>query len=397
MTTTAEETITAHLTRGFVDVAGLRDEWESLPSEALTADFDYFHTVLASEPSMLEPAVLTVARDGRTEAMVIARFERVPLSFKLGYKRIYEPVVRALTVIYRGFRGELDAVTSSLVVRELTNVLGEGEVEVVVFRRLDTQHPLYPAATTEPRLLVRQLYTRVGVCRERSLPDSFAAFMESLSKSTRTGVTRYAKKLEREFGDRLELRRFVDPGELDTYLAHADAVAARSYQRGLGVGVRDEPAQRLRAQLSMERGWFRAYVLYVDGSPVAFCGGDAYAGRLYYGIPGYDPAYGEYRVGTYVLMKMIEDLCEDDRVHVLDFGPGEAEYKRRFGDRSWHEADVYLFAARPRPLFVNVARAAILGTSDGLASAARTAGVVGRVKRRWRDRATTRQIRVRSS
>jgi hypothetical protein len=391
MTTPLDTSLTVRLTRGFDDVELLRREWESLPSGAITADFDHVRTVIASEPSMLEPAVLTVVRDGSPEAMVIARFERVPLSFKLGYRRIYEPVVRALTVVYRGFRGELDAATSSLVVRELTKALREGEVEAVVFRRLDTQHPLYRAATTEPGLLARPLYTRVGTCWERSLPDSFPAFMESLSKSTRTGVTRYAKKLERDLGDRLQVRRFADPGDLDTYLEHADAVAARSYQRGLGVGVRNEPSQRMRAQLSLERGWFRAYVLYVDGSPVAFCGGDAYAGRFYYGIPGYDPQYGEYRVGTYVLMKMIEDLCADDGVQVLDFGPGDAEYKRRFGDRSWHEADLYLFAPRPRPLFVKMARAAILGANDALASAAARLGVVGRVKRWWRERAAARR------
>ena len=386
--TAPDDGLTVRFARGFDDVATTRREWESLPSDAITTDFDYVRTVVASEPTMLEPAVFTLSRGGQPEAMVIARFELLPLSFKLGYKRIYEPVVRTLTVIYRGFRGELDAERSSLVVRELTRMLGEGEIDAVIFRRLDTQHPLYLAATNEPRWFLRQLYTRVGVCWERSLPESFPAFMESLSKSTRTSVKRYSRKLERDLGDRLHVRRFADAGDLDTYLEHADAVAAKSYQRGLGVGVRNEPSQRMRTQLSMDRGWFRSYMLYVDDVPVAFCGGDAYGGRFHYGIPGYDPEYGEYRVGTYVLMKMIEDLCADGGIRVLDLGSGDAEYKRRFGDRMWHEADVYLFAPRLRPIFVNAARAAILGANDGLAAAARSVGVVGRVKRRWRDRAT---------
>jgi CelD/BcsL family acetyltransferase involved in cellulose biosynthesis len=124
---------------------------------------------------------------------------------------------------------------------------------------------------------------------------------------------------------------------------------------------------------------------------VAFAAGEAYAGRFYYGIPGYDPAYREYRVGMYVLMKMIEDLCEDESVTVIDFGPGDAEYKRSYGDRSWPEAEVHLFAPRLRPVSINVARAAILGANDGLASAAQTLGVVGRVKRWWRDRVTSRR------
>jgi hypothetical protein len=389
MTAARNETLAIRFSRGFDEVAALRSEWESLPSDAITADFDFFHTVLASEPSMLEPAVLTISRGGQPEAMVIARLERVPLSFKLGYLRIYEPEVRTLTVVHRGFRGELDAEKSTLVVRELTRVLDEGEFEAVIFRRLDTQHPLHHAATRQPPLFVRQLYTSVGTCWERSLPESLPAFLKSLSKSTRSSVRNYSNRLEREFGDRLEVRRYTDPSDLDTYLVNADSIAAKTYQRGLGVGVRNDSAERMRTQLAMERGWFRAHVLYIDGSPVAFSAGNAYRGRFYYGIPGYDPAYGNYRVGTYVFLKMVEDLCADDTVDVLDFGPGEAEHKRHFCDRSWYEAEVYLFAPDARPRFINLARAAILRTNDGLASVARTAGVVDKVKRSWRDRART--------
>ena len=32
---------------------------------------------------------------------------------------------------------------------------------------------------------------------------------------------------------------------------------------------------------------------------------------------------------------------------LLDFGFGDAEYKRRFGDRSWYEEDVLIYA-KPR-------------------------------------------------
>jgi hypothetical protein len=390
MTITLDDTVTIGFARGFEEVAALRPTWESLPGDDLTTDFDYFHTVLASEPSMLEPAVLTISRGGEPEAMVIARVALVPLSFKLGYLRIYQPVVRALTVVYRGVRGELDAETSSLVVRELTNVLRQGELDAVIFRRLDTQHPLYRSATTEPQLLARQLYSSVGTCWEWTLPASLPDVLKSLSKSTRASMRNYSNRLEREFGDRLAVRRYTEPSDLDTYLEDADAVADKTYQRGLGVGVRNDLSQRMRTQLAMERGWFRSYVLYVDDEPIAFSSGNAYGGRFYYGIPGYDPAYGKYRVGTYVFLKMVEDLCADDSVQVLDFGPGESEHKRHFCDRWWYEAEVYLFAPRFRPRFVNVARTAILGANDGLASAARATGVVGRVKRRWRDRATAR-------
>lgn len=86
---------------------------------------------------------------------------------------------------------------------------------------------------------------------------------------------------------------------------------------------------------------------------------------------------------------MIEDLCEDGSITVLDLGFGDAEYKRRFGDRSWQEADVHLFAPRARPISINVLRTAILKTNDAMARAAGSLGIVGRVKQRWRRRAAS--------
>lgn len=379
----------AVVSRGFEEVASIRPRWESLDGPSITTDFDYFHAVLDSEPNMHEPLVLTVLGGDEPSAMLICRVEEAALALKLGYRTLYEPRVRSLTVVYRGYLGRVDEETARTLVRELKRILGENDFDTVIFRRLDVEHPLFGAAQGEPGFLARQHHARVALCWERSLPSSFGDFLGSLSKSTRTGIKRYSNKLERDFAGRIEVRRFSEPGDIDAYFQAAEVVASKSYQRGLGVGVRDDESQRRRARLALERGWFRSFVLYLDDEPVAFCGGEAYKGRFTYGIPGYDPALGDYRIGTYVLMKMIEDLCEDGTVDVLDFGFGDAEYKRRFGDRSWREADVHIFAPRARPISINLSRTAILKSNDALAATARSIGVVGRVKQRWRRHAAT--------
>ncbi len=66
------------------------------------------------------------------------------------------------------------------------------------------------------------------------------------------------------------------------------------------------------------------------------------------GVPGFDPAYADLRVGNYVLLRLIADLCADESIDTLDYGFGDAEYKRRFGTRSWLEQDVHVFARRRR-------------------------------------------------
>ena len=81
-----------------------------------------------------------------------------------------------------------------------------------------------------------------------------------------------------------------------------------------------------------------------------------------------------------------EDLCEDPELTLLDFGFGDAEYKRRFGDRSWHEEDVLIYARRPRPVLINLVRTAFLGVNAAALALGKRTGVLSRIKNWWRSR-----------
>ena len=127
------------------------------------------------------------------------------------------------------------------------------------------------------------------------------------------------------------MRVFQRPEEIDEFFAAAAVVAAKTYQHALGVAFGDTPAHRERTRVAMERGWFRAWVLYLDGEPAAFWHGERYAGTFRTGNPGFDPKYDPYGIGTYLMLRMVDDLCSDPDVHAVDHGLGDATYKRRYG------------------------------------------------------------------
>jgi CelD/BcsL family acetyltransferase involved in cellulose biosynthesis len=108
-------------------------------------------------------------------------------------------------------------------------------------------------------------------------------------------------------------------------------------------------------------------------------------------IPGYDPDFAVHRVGNFILMHMIEQLCEDPAVEILDFGFGDVEYKERLAERNWSAGDVYVFAPTAKGVRVNLVRSTIVTVNAAAMRLARSLGIAGRVKQTWRRRFARRQ------
>src|SRR5262249_49779291 len=89
-------------------------------------------------------------------------------------------------------------------------------------------------------------------------------------------------------------------------------------------------------------GWLRAYVLFGDEKPIAYAIGYLIERRFQYEQIGYDPELARSSPGTYLLSRIVEDLIESKAADLLDFGSGDADYKRLFGNRSYEEGTMLL-------------------------------------------------------
>jgi hypothetical protein len=353
--------------------------------DGVQTDLDYYLWSLREEPSVLRPHVLTVERAGRVETLVVARLRRARLPCRVGHKTVYAPEVRAISVVRGGLLGRADAETAEVVTDALVSELQAGDADAVLFRQLERGCALHRATLARTTFATRQSFSQTDRRWQIALSQTFDDYLASRSSSTRKGIRRTAYRLEQELGGRLAIRIFREPAELDRFFRDADAIAARTYQRGLGVGFDGSPRQRARTEMLMEHGWFRGYVLYVDGRPAAFEQGELYGGRFLSLSAGYDPDYGHQRVGAHLLAKAIEDLAADPDVLVFDFGFGDAEYKGRLADRCIEEGDVVVYARRPRPLAVNFSRAAVLGVVSAARTGLGRAALLDRA-RKWRRR-----------
>ena len=318
--------------------------------------------------------------------MIVGRIEDVKLTSRIGYQKVYEPTVRALTVFNGSILGEVGENEANLLLDELLATLARGEADVVHMPHMVAEGPLFHAARSRPHFLARQHGVRLQRSWHLLLPDSMEEFLGSLSPHARKKMRYQSRRLEREYGETLKLEIFRDRDQLDRLFDDAEQVATKTYQWQLGVAFRDTPLQRGLTELAMDRGWFRAYVLYLEGRPVAYWHGSGYRGVFHVGIPAYDPALANLSVGTYVLMQLIADLCADDSVTELDYGFGDADYKRRFGEEQWLQGNVLIFAPSFRAARINL----VITTLSGIDTLARRIlgrqDVAGRLKRAWRRR-----------
>lgn len=372
--------------RSVAEVESLREAWTSMPGDSVQTDLDYFLWSLREEPQVVRPHVLAVERDGRTEAIVAARLLNVRLPCKLGYTTIYAPVVRAFCVLHDGLLGHADPVTAAAVLDELLAGLKRREADMILFRHLEVDSALHRAATARGTFATRQHAVRTDLRWQIELPSTQAEYLASVSSATRKGVRRTGSHLEHEFGERLSIRVFREPADLGACFRDVETVAAKTYQRRLGVGYLGDPQQLARLTMLMEHGWLRAYVLYLDETPVAFELGELYRGRFRSLAGGYDSSYGHHRVGAHLLVETIGDLAADADVSVFDFGLGDAEYKRKLAQVSLREADLLLYARRPRPIFINFVRTALLEISHATKAGLRRVALLHRIKHRLRRR-----------
>jgi CelD/BcsL family acetyltransferase involved in cellulose biosynthesis len=385
LTSVADEPVQVRAFTRAEELEALRGAWGELAHDGVQTDPDYFMWSL-HEARVVRPHVLAVTRGSETVAIAVARVMNAPLRCKLGYATVYTPVVRTISVVHDGVLGRVDPVVASAVVSELLASLDRGEADALLFRQLEVDSVVHHALRAGSTFVTRQHAPHPDLRWQIDLPETMEEYHGSLSSNMRKSIRQTARRVEGEFGDRLTIRTFREVTDLDEFFADAEHVARRSYQRRIGVGFQGGRAARDRSAMLTRRGWFRGYVLYVDGAPVAFEQGEVYRGRFHSLSAGYDPAYARFRVGAYLQLESIADLVSDPCVTLYDFGFGDADYKHRLGHRSIVEADAIVYARRPRPLWVNLARSALLGASTLTNTALDRVALKDRIERLWVDR-----------
>lgn len=222
------------------------------------------------------------------------------------------------------------------------------EVDGVYFKSIPQTCPwfdLLPLIANQSKRWLT-LIAREEPFHSLSLPDKFDDFLARFSKKKRYNLKRQVRLMEEAYNGQMRLECITQPAQIEPFLAAAEAVATGSWKDDqLTQALVRTPANIATYSDLANRGLLRSYVLRNADQAVAYALGYQFDTTYHYADIAYSGSEVNLSPGTVLLCLIVRDLVETSRLRMLNFGIGNADYKRQFGDQ--HTIDRSLWVLRP--------------------------------------------------
>ncbi len=198
---------------------------------------------------------------------------------------------------------------------------------------------------------------------------SFEKYLSSLGKVSRKDLRRNWRALLEDPTIRCEVRAFRAVDDVDQFLRDSLAISEKTYQsRKLGIGLAASPASERAVRGAASLGRFLGYVMYIDGTPVAFEYSVASGDTCLMKEGGYDPAWADRHVASVLFLEALRDF---ERIGLpvkrLDLMPTVNLFKLRTANDLLRVRHFYLFPRNRR----GAGRFLTLGAVQGLSQTVR--------------------------
>jgi len=249
--------------------------------------------------------------------------------------------------------------------------------------------PAHPIAAEPGWLKITRDYLRYvpasTTCYFIEPGNSFDAYLQRMPNKHRHELFRKLRRVAEHCEGAIDLRCYRSVTEARAFYALASTVSRKTYQRRLlDVGLPETAAfeAQLLARAGQDR--MRGYLLFHRDTPVAYGYCIVTGDCLRFQYIGYDPAYRHWSAGNVLIAEALRSAIGENLFAIIDFGSGEAQYKRSFATGSRRCATVFLFRPTARRLLTLAAHRTCIALSDICAGIADRLGLKERLKRRFR-------------
>jgi hypothetical protein len=330
------------------------------------------------------PFFVQVSCDGEPCLLMVGQRGRGRLRWRFGYRIAHASRICTIEVRRGGWLGDVSRPAVEFLHEHLQGLLRRGVADALYLCDVPSDSPVHEVFGSYSHWLWRDRSPARSINWRLQVPRSFADWQRALPEREHRETTRYDTQIRKAFGHAVSVERVHQVADVDRVADLVERIASTTYQRGLGTGFRDSADMRARWSAGAAAGALDVRLLWLGDQPVAFSTGFVFDGTLWLEHLGYDPAFRRFRPGMFLLLRLIEHLAGCGDVQTIDFGVGDADYKRRLCDHRYETVSIYLFAPTLRGLWLNSLR----GTASGLARIGRSSlervGLLRWLKGRWR-------------
>lgn len=236
----------------------------------------------------------------------------------------------------QGFLGRLETLMHS----------SSPQFDCVLFEDLETDSPLWRVLNRQRQSRLSRVYPLGETQTHWKLrfPDSPTEYWQQFSSKTRYNFRRAKRLLDHSW------QVVQDEEDVEGFLCQAAEVSARSWQaKRIGIRIRNSEQESHLYRTLARLGALRSYLLHREGEPIAFAIGTQWNQRFVLEEIGYDTKYAKQSPGTVLMQCMLEDMLEQDTPKWMDFGFGDGDYKRLFGNCSTESGSLLLVSRRLWP------------------------------------------------
>jgi hypothetical protein len=373
-------------------ITALKEPWDRLyqsaPVTSFDSNFEFFLFRLTESGTSRSPLVITGYTVGANEVSLLAAGYVMDLHLTpaFGYLRLGFLAMHrvCLYVPPYGVFGNIDETGAKELGAFFLQTMRARGIDYTYFDLLPSDSPFARHLMRAPGLFVRDRLPHVEKHFTMLLPRAMEEFWARWSNKSRWRLKRIVRDILADFPDTVEVRRFESLDDVPVFCSDAEHIAEHSYLRALDVGFKDSPELRYRKRFEAEKGRFHSYILYLRGQAVAFYSGVRYNQTYFTETLGFDSTYGKYNVGTYLLLRIIEDLCAHPTLRILDFGYGPDVYKERFSTHVKDELRIKLYSGTLDAALLNITVSGTMWATRLLRAVARRVGVYQWVRKYFR-------------
>ena len=169
------------------------------------------------------------------------------------------------------------------------------------------------------------------VCRAAETFEEYLA--AQFKKKKRYNLKRQVRLMEEAAEQELRFTCITSPEDVPGFNSHVRAICENSWKASKLEKYIPEYVENEAVLTDVaRRGLLRAYLLFLDDTPVTYVLGFQYRDVYHYSDIGFDDQYSRFSPGSVLLFKLIEDLIENTPLKWVNFGIGDSEYKRQFAN-----------------------------------------------------------------